>query len=101
MGEDTPLHMAARFVRNEVATLLLEKGTMIEHQNEDGESALYIAARSGNKNLTDKIIDKIVEKKIEKEEVTDVVKALIPTSSTLSDCIEYVNSKFRLSKPID
>ena len=86
----TPLQVAAEFGMNEVATKLMEKGASIEHQNVDGESALYIAAKTGNKTLTEHMIDQIVERKINKEDITEEIKNTVPTSSSLSECLEYV-----------
>lgn len=47
--DNSPLHEAARNGYLDVVKLLLEKGSQIDNKNEDEETALHIAAETGQK----------------------------------------------------
>ncbi|RZF38718.1 hypothetical protein LSTR_LSTR017413 [Laodelphax striatellus] len=55
----TPLHVASKWGKLSMVTLLLEKGANIESKTRDGLTPLHCAARSGH----DQVVDLLVENK--------------------------------------
>ncbi|KAL7637921.1 UNVERIFIED_CONTAM: hypothetical protein RMT77_011534 [Armadillidium vulgare] len=54
--DNSPLHEAARNGYLDVVKLLLEKGSQIDNKNEDEETALHIAAETGQKEVVEELI---------------------------------------------
>lgn len=54
----TPLHVAAKWGKSNMVSLLLESGANIEAKTRDGLTALHCAARSGH----DQVIDMLLQR---------------------------------------
>ena len=54
----TPLHVAAKWGKSNMVTLLLERGANLESKTRDGLTPLHCAARSGHENVVDVMIQR-------------------------------------------
>lgn len=54
----TPLHVAAKWGRNNMVTLLLDKGASIIAKTRDGLTPLHCAARSGHEQVVDTLLQR-------------------------------------------
>lgn len=54
----TPLHVAAKWGKSNMVSLLLEKGANIESKTRDGLTPLHCAARSGHEQVVDMLLER-------------------------------------------
>lgn len=54
----TPLHVAAKWGKANMVTLLLDKGANLEAKTRDGLTPLHCAARSGHENVVEVMIQR-------------------------------------------
>jgi ankyrin repeat protein len=54
----TPLHVAAKWGKTNMVSLLLEKGANIESKTRDGLTPLHCAARSGHEQVVDMMLER-------------------------------------------
>ncbi len=54
----TPLHVAAKWGRNNMVVLLLDKGASIIAKTRDGLTPLHCAARSGHEEVVDTLLQR-------------------------------------------
>lgn len=54
----TPLHVAAKWGKSNMVSLLLEKGANIESKTRDGLTPLHCAARSGHEQVVDMMLER-------------------------------------------
>ena len=52
----TPLHVAAKWGKVNMVSLLLDKGSNLESKTRDGLTPLHCAARSGHENVVDMMV---------------------------------------------
>ena len=54
----TPLHVAAKWGKVNMVSLLLDKGSNLESKTRDGLTPLHCAARSGHENVVDMMVQR-------------------------------------------
>lgn len=54
----TPLHVAAKWGKTNMVSLLIEKGANIEAKTRDGLTPLHCAARSGHEQVVDMLLER-------------------------------------------